>query len=219
MCNFSVIICDSTIRYNQVIMNDLPFASPKYSTRALQRWFWVLLLLNTAFIVWSRYYLRPLDTGDIVKFETAKHVPVAENLLREWTTTDDISLSKAIQAVHIDYLFIALYVMGLSIACVYLSQLTGHEILRKAGRFLPVLIIAAGVCDIIENIAMWYSLHGHLTQWNVAVTYDMAVTKFSIIILSLLFFLVCLIFFLIRVLTQRSDVKTTLSHANNYSSL
>jgi hypothetical protein len=184
-------------------MADLSIASTRYSSKPLKRWFWIFLLLNTAFTIGSRYYLRPLDTGDIVKFETAKHVPVAENLIREWTSSEAGKLDKAIDAIYIDYLFIALYVIGLSIACLYLSVLTGHEILRKAGRFLPILLVGAGVCDIIENIAMWYSMNGHLTNWNVTVTYDMAVTKFSIVILSLLFLLVCLIFYLLRILSRQ----------------
>jgi hypothetical protein len=190
-------------------MADLSSASSRYSSKTLQRWFWILLVLNSAFIIWSRNYLSPLDTGDIIKFETAKHLPVAESLISEWTTGDSTKLDKAGQAINIDYLFIALYVIGLSIACVYLSNLTGHEILKKSGRFLPFLLVAAGICDIVENVAMWYSMNGHLTQWNVTVTYDMAVTKFSIIILTLLFLLVCLIFYLLRILTRESETSTS----------
>jgi hypothetical protein len=182
-------------------MADLSFASPKYSSRPLQRWFWIFLLLNAVYILWSRNYLEPLNTSEIVQFETAKHLPVAEALIRDWTSGDNIKLEKAVDSIYIDYLFIALYVIGLSVACLYLSQLTGHEILRKAGRFAPVLIVAAGVCDIVENLAMWYSMNGHLSQWNVTVTYDMAVTKFSIIILCMLFLLVCLMFCLLRLIS------------------
>jgi hypothetical protein len=181
-------------------MADL-FASSQYSSRSLQRWFWIFLFLNTAYILWSRNYLQPLDTGEIVQFETAKHLPVAEALIRDWTSGDNIKLEKAVDSIYIDYFFIALYVIGLSVACLYLSQLTGHEILRKAGRFAPVLIVAAGICDIVENLAMWYSMNGHLSEWNVTVTYDMAVTKFSIIILCMLFLLVCLMFFLLRLIS------------------
>lgn len=181
-------------------MADL-FSSSQYSSRSLQRWFWIFLFLNTAYILWSRSYLQPLDTGEIVEFEIAKHLPVAESLVQEWASGDNIKLQKAVESIYIDYLFIALYVIGLSVACLYLSKLTGHEILRKAGRFAPVLILAAGICDIVENIAMWYSMKGHLSQWNVTVTYDMAVTKFSIIILCMLFLLVCLMFYLLRLIS------------------
>lgn len=179
-------------------MTELSIASPVSASDQMQRWFWILLLLNIGFIIWSKNYLSPLDTGEIIQFEIAKQVPVAERILLAWTTPDDTKLKKAIQAIYVDYVFIILYTTGLSIACIYFSQLTGHQILKRAGRFIQFLVIAAGICDIIENIAMWHSLHGYLNTWNVLVAYDMAVTKFSIIILSLLFLVICLIFFLLR---------------------
>ena len=149
------------------------------------------------FILWSRNYLQPLESNEIVQFEIAKTVPVAESILLEWTTPDDTKLDKAIQAIYLDYLFIVLYTVGLSIACLYLSHLTGHPILKRTGRFFQFLMIGAGVCDIIENIAMWNSLNGYLNGWNVTIAYDMAVTKFSIVILTILFLVICLIFYLL----------------------
>ena len=45
---------------------------------------------------------------------------------------------------------------------------------------------------------MWYSLHGHANKWNVTLAYDMAAVKFSIIILTLLFLFICLVFYALR---------------------
>jgi hypothetical protein len=177
-------------------MADLSIASPIQSSRQLQNLFWIFLFLNVAFIFWSKNFLHPLETRDIIRFEIAKKVPVAESILREWSSADDGRLNKAVQAIYLDYLFIILYTAGLSISSLYFSRLTGHPILKRAGKFVPFLIVGAGVCDVIENIAMLYSLTGHLNGWNVWLAYDMAVTKFSIIILSLIFLVVCLIFFL-----------------------
>jgi len=179
-------------------MADLSFTSPIYFSKRLRRWFWILLCLNLVFILCSRYYLGTLSTREIIQFEIAKEVPVAENIVRGWTTPDDTILKKAIEAIYLDYIFIILYTVGLSIACIYLSQLTGHQILKRAGRFIQFLIIGAGICDVIENIAMWKSLHGRLNTWNVTIAYDMAVTKFSILILAMLFIVICFIFYLLR---------------------
>ncbi|MBC7829088.1 MAG: hypothetical protein H7122_15160 [Chitinophagaceae bacterium] len=179
-------------------MTGLSIASRIYSSRQLQTWFWILLLLNILFIVWSRSYLSPLNTKEIVQFEIAKKVPVAEGILRDWTTPDDTKFQKAVTGIYFDYLFIVLYTTALAIACIYFSQLTGHQILKRAGRFFQFLIILAGICDIIENIAMLNSLNGRLNAWNVAWAYNMAVTKFSIIIVTLLFLMICLIFFSLR---------------------
>ena len=179
-------------------MADLSVASPVQSSRQLQRLFWIFLILNIVYILWSKNFLQPLESRDIISFEIAKKVPVAESIIQEWTIPDDVKLNKAIQAIYLDYLFIILYTTGLTVACVYLSGLTRHQILKRAARFIQFLLLGAGVCDIIENIAMTNSLNGHLNQWNVSLAYDMAVTKFSIIILSLIFIVICLFFYLLR---------------------
>ena len=186
-------------------MAELSIAPPTQSSRQLQNLFWILLALNIFFILWSRNFLQPLQTREVVRFEIAKTAPVAEGILREWTTSPDGKLDKAVQAIYLDYLFIILYVAGLSIGSIYLSLLTAHPILKRAGRFIPFLIVAAGVCDVIENIAMMYSLTGHLSGWNVWVAYDMAVTKFSIIILALIFLAICIIFFSVKKLTDKKS--------------
>jgi hypothetical protein len=45
---------------------------------------------------------------------------------------------------------------------------------------------------------MLKSMQGTMTQWSVILAYDMATTKFSIVILSVLFIFVCLVFRLLR---------------------
>ena len=171
----------------------------------MQNLFWILLFLNVVFILWSKNFLQPLQTKEIVRFEVAKKVPVAESILREWESEGGEKAVKALQAIYIDYLFIVLYVAGLSIGSIYLSRLTRHPILKRAGRFLPFLLLGAGVCDVIENIAMTYSLNGHHNGWNVWLAYDMAVTKFSIVILALIFMVICLVFFVGRLIGKKEE--------------
>lgn len=160
----------------------------------LSLYFWVFLALNLGFIAWSRTYLKPLTTRDIVKFEVAKTLPRAQQLIAEWTATGKIE--KAKQSIQADYLFIVLYT-GLFFTCVLLlSRLSKHELLRKTGRFITVLLPIAAVCDVIENIGMTRSLAGHATNFSVTLAYDMAVAKFSIIILTLIFLFICLLFWI-----------------------
>jgi hypothetical protein len=183
-------------------MSELSVASTTYSSRQIQTWFWILLALNIAFIIWSRNFLYPLESKDIVQFELAKKVPIAESIIAAWKTPDDLKFEQAIQSIYLDYLFIILYTTGLAIACVFLSQLTGHQILKRTGRLFVFIIIGAGIFDIIENSAMLNSLAGHLNNWNVVLAYDMAVAKFSLILLSLIFLFVCLIFYMLRKLSK-----------------
>ena len=179
-------------------MDDQTALTAKYPAKQLRRLFWIFLLLNIVYIVWSRNFLRPLDSGEIVKFEIAKEVPVAESIIREWTSGSGIKYTKAVQSIYIDYLFIILYVGGLAVAAHYFGMLTRHQLLIRTSRFFQFLLLGAGVCDVIENVAMWYSLHGHATNWNVTLAYDMAAVKFSIIILTLLFLFICLVFYVLR---------------------
>lgn len=169
----------------------ITYAAP---TPALQRWFWWLLLVNILFIVCSRFYLQPLTSGEIVRFEVAKNTVVAESLIHEWKQAD--KLGKVVQSIYIDYLFIILYATGLSVACAFVSRLTGHEILIRTGKGASWLLAVAAICDVVENIAMTRTLQGAVTHWNVTLAYDMAAAKFSVIIVCLLFVLVCLFFWL-----------------------
>ena len=185
--------------YQSIHMAELTFTTPVNSSRQLKRLFWILLILNLAFIAWFRMFLDPLTTKEIVRFEIAKTLPVAQGIITAWSTPDNTLLQTALDSIYLDYIFIVLYTAGLSVGCMFLSELTQHTVLKRAGTFLPVLIVVAGVCDVIENVAMTRTLRGELNEFNVIVAYDMAVTKFSIVILSLLFMCVCLVFYIARI--------------------
>lgn len=178
----------------------MTYRAPTYS---LQRWFWWLLLINLLFIICSSIYLQPLTSKEVVRFEVAKEAGLAENIVHEWRLEG--KYDKALQSMYVDYLFIILYASGLAVACAFLSRLTGHEILIRAGKGIPWLLAGAAICDVIENIAMTRSLLGTITHWNVMLTYDMAAAKFSVIILCLLFILVCLIFWLGNKISNRNN--------------
>jgi hypothetical protein len=172
-------------------MKQLSFASPAN----LQRWFWALLAINCLFIIASKWYM-PLSTDEIVRFELAKELSIAERIILEWETYG--KLKHAIVGIYIDFLFVIFYTTGLSVASIYFGRLSGHEILMRTGKFVTYLLIIAGICDVIENIAMLKSLQGTPTRWSVLLAYDMATTKFSMVILSALYIAVCLVFRLLR---------------------
>lgn len=170
------------------------------SLHQLRRWFWSLLVGNALFIAGVALYLRPLTSGQVVRFELAKHTPVAESIIQEWTSNG--LLQKAITSVYIDFFFIVLYVAGLGITSIFLSKLTMHEILIRTGKFFSYLMVAAGICDVIENVSLLKMLYGNVNYWNVVVAYDMAATKFSLVILCILFIGICIIFWGLGKLTK-----------------
>ncbi|WEK36549.1 MAG: hypothetical protein P0Y53_03470 [Candidatus Pseudobacter hemicellulosilyticus] len=161
---------------------------------ALQKWFWWLLTGNILFIAGTTAWLYPFSAADILSFETAGKLLKAEPILLDWLTAGKLPL--ALRAIYLDYAFILLYVSFLSVAALFLSRLTGHEILIRFGRGMSWMLIVAGACDVIENMFMLRSLNHGLTAFNVALTYDMAAAKFTVVILALLFGLVCLIYWL-----------------------
>jgi hypothetical protein len=162
----------------------------------VRKWFLVLLLANALYIFFAGWYLRPLTSREIVKFELAKEAHVAEGIVQDWTATG--KHEKAVQSIYIDFLFIVLYSCGLAVACIFLSRLTRHEILIRTGYFFSYLVVAAGICDVIENVALLKSLYGTVHNWNTILAYDMAATKFSLLILTVLFLAICLIFWALR---------------------
>lgn len=178
----------------------ITYAAP---TASLQRWFWWLLLVNILFIICAWTYLRPLTYGEMVRFEVAKETGIAEMMVNEWKLAG--KYDKALQGIYVNCLFIGLYTAGLAVACSFLSRLTGHEILIRAGKGAFWLLAGAAVCDVIGNVTLMRSLQGTITHWNVMLSYDMATAKFSVLILCLLFILVCLIFWLSNRLFSKED--------------
>jgi uncharacterized membrane protein len=162
----------------------------------LRTWFWLLLFLNILFIVGTKYYLAPLTSGEVVRFETAKHVTKAQLIIDDWIATG--KLEKAKESIWIDYFFIILYVTGLMAAAMFISDITRHPLLIRSGRFFRWLLPAAGICDVLENIFMQRTLGTHPTPFTVMLTYDMAVAKFSILIVTFLFLTLCLFFWVLR---------------------
>ncbi len=166
------------------------------ASKRIRSWFWFLLFLNILFIAGSKYYLSPLTSGEIVQFETAKYAGKAQAIVEDWHLSG--KFEKARVSIWIDYFFILLYVSGLMVAAMYISDITLHPLLMRSGRFFRWLIPAAGICDVFENIFIQRSLASHPTEFTVLLTYDMAVAKFSILILTFLYLTLCLFFWILR---------------------
>ena len=164
------------------------------TSRRLRLYFWVLLALNIGFIAWSKFYLSPFSSSDIVRFEVAKTTAVAERIIADWTSEGLIETAK--QSIWLDYIFILLYTGLIMIAIPLLARLSKHVLLLRTGRFISMLLPIAAICDVIENISMMKNLSGSVSPFYVELTYDMAVAKFSIIILALIFLFICLLFWI-----------------------
>ncbi len=160
----------------------------------LRLYFWVFFALTLAFIAWSRSYLKPLTSRDIIRFEVAKTLPVAETIMSEWKLEG--KFEKAEQGIMVDYVFIVLYTTCLITCVMLLARLSKHVLLLRMGKLITWLLPVAAICDVIENIAMTKTLAGQASAFYVTLAYDMAVAKFSIIILTLIFLFICMLFWI-----------------------
>src|SRR5579863_7330917 len=153
----------------------------------LRKLFWLFFLLTIAYMIWVRYYLYPLSSGELVQFEIAKTTVKAQTIINDWKISGKYELG--VQSTYFAYFFMLLYTIAIALGCRFLSALTGNEILIKGGKGFSWLIVAATACDLVENIALSQTIRGHISQWNVTLAYDLARVKFSIVIVCILFML------------------------------
>jgi hypothetical protein len=177
---------------------DLPAA---ITTNRLKWWFWIFFLVTLIFIIWMKRYLLPLQSAEVIRFEMAKTTENAAAMIKEWKENGKFGL--VVKNVYLDYIFIVLYTTGIAIACRFLSGLTQNIILRKAGYFFSFFIFGAGIFDVAENMAMMKSLGQSVTETNVGFAYKMAISKFSIVLMVLLFIVVCVVSWLVNQLSRK----------------
>jgi hypothetical protein len=161
----------------------------------LRQLFWLFSLLTVAYMVWVRSYLAPLSSGEIVQFEIAKTVERAQAIIQDWKDTGKYELG--VKSTYFAYIFMILYALAIALGCRFISACTGNEIMIKGGSGFAWLIVAATLCDLIENIALSHSIRGPVSQFNVSVAYELARVKFSLVIVCILFMLTCLLFWVI----------------------
>ena len=177
---------------------------PSWPARSgrLRPLFWVFLLLTTAYMLWIRAYLSPLSSGEIVQLEVARTAGKAQAIILDWKMTG--KYDQGLKSIYFAYVFMFLYTLAIAIGCRFLSLCTGNEILIKGGKGFAWLILAATICDLIENITLSHTIREAVIQQNVSIAYNLARVKFSIVIVCILFMLACGLYGLIDRLSGES---------------
>jgi hypothetical protein len=168
---------------------------------SVKKRFWFSLALAAFSLALMRLLSNGLSSGIIIEFELAKTAERATQLMNSWSSDDRTHF---LRSIYTDFLFIAGYGGFLFYGCRYMGHLSGHPIFQKAGYIFSYLAIAAAACDVIENFGMLYSIRNEVVAWIVHFTYDMAVIKFSLIFILLLFMLICLFFRMIDKLAAKN---------------
>ena len=174
----------------------------------LKWWFLFFLFLTAAFIIWMKNFLYPLGSGDIVELEMAKTSERAAAIIQQWR--ENGKFQPAIQSIYCDYVFIFLYTITIYLGCRYLSSLTSNEILARTGKLFSYLVFAAAIFDIVENVAMLSSLQNGLTNNQVSLTHKMAISKFSIILMTLFYIGICFISCLANYIEKKINKRVSL---------
>jgi hypothetical protein len=159
--------------------------------RSVKWIFFCSLLLTVAFSFWMRSFLSPLQSGDIIEFEMAKTPERAASILDDWQLTGKLPM--AMRSMYADYFFIILYTVTLSSGSLFFSRICRNALFRQTGKFFSVLVIVAGIFDVVENLMITRSLTGALSLNTVDLTYKMAISKFSIILTTIFFIAICIV--------------------------
>lgn len=140
--------------------------------------FWLVTLVTMGWIM----LMRPFTPANIVQFELAKTVESAQQIINGW---GEEGVAKARLSIYLDFVFIFLYAWAIALGCKVSTAFSDNEKLIKAGAFFSTVIWFAGSCDLIENLAMLFTLSG-MNELTVTMAFYFAIFKFMIVVLALL---------------------------------
>ena len=120
----------------------------------------------------------------------------ANQILAYWN--DQQLIDKVLIFLHFNILYIPLYIALLSAALFKATIPTKNEILIKAAKFFAVLLIVAGICDLVELIALQHFVQNGMNEWNLHLSYDMAATKYSILLVTVLLLMIAMMYNLLE---------------------
>jgi len=136
-------------------------------------------------ICWT-IVMRLFSPNNIVQFEMAGTTSIATDIITNWGP-DGVAIAKT--STYLDFIYILLYCAAIALGCRVAANYSKNEKFIKVGVALSLLTLLAGLCDVIENIAMLKSLN-EIDQTAVSIAYYFAATKFTILFIALLFILI-----------------------------
>ena len=168
------------------------------SPQSLRKSFLIAGVGMLVFIVVMKTAIIPVTSGEVVSFELAKEPEKASSIMTAWSIDPAGKLNKVQLAIRLDFIFILFYSAFFFLGTRFMGNLAGNPVLEKAGRGFSWLILVAGICDVTENILMIRTLSAEPHPWIVRFTYDMAVVKFSIIMIAAFFMIISFIIWMMK---------------------
>lgn len=121
----------------------------------------------------------------IVDLEMANTPSRLAVLLSAWSTTT------VVNNILIDFLFIPSYALFLSLGCRQLAMGYHQSGIFKTGILLAKGVWLAALLDVIENLLMLGSIYGYFSPSSLELTRWVAIIKFTLVALAVLFLLAC----------------------------
>ncbi|HMV08577.1 MAG TPA: hypothetical protein PK325_11385 [Cyclobacteriaceae bacterium] len=146
-----------------------------------------------ATVVWF-FIMRPFTPPNIIAFELAGSVDSAQAIIANWTPEQ---ISNVKTGIYLDFVFILTYCSAFMYASRAAAAFSGIEFLTKTARQSTWIIWVAGMCDAIENISLLRTLN-EVTERSVSIVFYTATVKFSILLVTLVFVLICVTIGLFR---------------------
>lgn len=147
-------------------------------------------LALAATVVWF-FIMRPFTPPNIVAFELAGTTEAASEIISTWWNGGHSWIRVDI-GIYLDFIFIIAYCSALMFACRAAVNFSRVEFFTKISKQFIVLIWVAGLCDVIENMAMLTTLN-EISQTSVSIAFHTATPKFGILLLVLIFILICVV--------------------------
>ncbi len=137
--------------------------------------------------------LTPVAKAGIVSLEFAKTKAKAEKIVSAWSSNGNRNLRKhAIINTYIDFIFIFFYSLFLFIAC-YSIAISLPVTWQPVSKLVSLFGLKAGLLDVLENYYLLRMLHFSFSEMEVQLTWWLALVKFSLAGIAMLFILLGLI--------------------------
>ena len=142
------------------------------------------LVLSLVLLVALRILDIPLRTPvaprGIVSFELAKDADASRLIRASWNAR---AKTHAALSLGLDYLFLIVYAVFISLACVQTGKAIQHisPLLARLGAILAWAQFVAAILDAVENLALISLLLDSERLWLPAVARGCAIVKFTIV--------------------------------------
>ncbi len=154
------------------------------------RVFWPLLALTVFIMLVFGVTGTPLNTEaapyGVISFEVAGSVAHAEQILASW---DAAARERAAFGLGLDFLFIPVYALTISLGCVMASDVLRRHAWPLASPSVVLIwgVFLAALLDVIENIALTIIMFGLVSSPWPQVAQWCAVPKFGLLFVGLVY--------------------------------